>query len=76
MRVQADIAQLTDPIRAKLGSKKSRLTSGQRKVLQEMITAIRKLEVKPQKGRMRDLRRIHALVDKLNSMAEKWMWKD
>jgi hypothetical protein len=37
-----------------------------------MITLCRTLDIKPEKGRRKDLKKIDSLIDELNLMVENW----
>lgn len=40
--------------------------------IQAMLTSLRQLKVKPEKGRRRDLKRIHDLVQEMRRLTEAW----
>jgi len=40
--------------------------------LRELLLLLRSLEVKPAKGRRRDLKKVESLVDELRRIAERW----
>lgn len=61
---EAEIVQLG----ASVGELREAVTDDGR--LHEMIAAIRDLSVKPGKGRLKDLKRIDGLVDRLESMLQ------
>lgn len=61
--LQADIARLESAVKAcDLDSKQ----------LTPMLRQINSLEIKPEKGRRRDLKELDRLIGKLNDLAENW----
>jgi len=42
----------------------------QRRTLEEISKLLASLKIKPEKGRLRDIRRLHALVDDLHKLRE------
>jgi hypothetical protein len=47
-------------------------TRRQEKILEEMHTLVAQLKVKPEKGRLKDLRRVRDALDELNELAQKF----
>ena len=70
---ESEIAQLVVPIRESL-EEGGEMGAKQRKVLHQMVTLIRKLNIRPEKGRRKDLKRIEETVAQLTTLAEKWQW--
>jgi len=40
--------------------------------LRDMLSLVRMLEIKPEKGRRRDLKRIESLIDELQNFTQNW----
>ena len=65
-KVEGEIAQLQEVI-AEHGS-----AGGRVQAVQAMLTSIRQLKLKPEKGRRKDLKRIHDLVQEMRLLTEAW----
>ena len=65
-KVEGEIAQLQEVMQEN-GQK-----SGQTEAIQAMLTSLRQLKVKPEKGRGKDLKRIHGLVQEMRRLTEAW----
>jgi hypothetical protein len=65
-KVEGDIAQLHEVI-GEQGDEGDR-----EETVRAMLTSIRQLKVKPEKGRRRDLKRIHDLVQEMRRLTEAW----
>lgn len=74
--LESEIAQLTGPIRERLEESGAGLSPKQGKILHQMMTLIRQLDIRPEKGRRKDLKRIEETVAQLNALAEKWLWME
>ena len=64
------LTTLTAAIETKLVDTKER--SGQLRDLRDMLTVLRSLEIKPDKGRRKDLKKIDSLVGDLSMLVEHW----
>jgi len=69
---EGEIAQLVQPIQEAVKERGVKITRRRQQLLQEMIDRIRDLQVRPQKGRRKDLKKIESLVRQLVELAEKW----
>ena len=67
-RVESDIASVRESVMNEMKGKKGTRNRDAR----DMITLIRTLEIKPEKGRRRDLKKIDSLVEDLQRFAENW----
>jgi hypothetical protein len=71
-------AHLEGEITALLGSVhsdaagKKKLPPARAHDLRDMLTLLRHLEVRPEKGRRRDLKKIETLVEELRRIVERW----
>ena len=63
-KVEGEIAQLQEVMQENGGDREEGI--------QAMLTSIRQLKVKPEKGRRRDLKRIHDLVQEMRRLTEAW----
>lgn len=64
-KIEAEIAQVCEEVR-------EQAPQSRKEALQSMLASLRQLKVKPEKGRLRDLKRIHELVRAVRSLAEGW----
>lgn len=69
MRLAGEIGHIRQAVFAASGKK---LSSGHAGDLREMTGLIRRLDIKPDKGRRRDLKRIETLVAELEGVIEQW----
>ena len=74
--IESEIAQLADSLREGLEESGPALSSKQEKILRQMVTLIRKVNIRPEKGRRKDLKRIEEAVAQLSALAEKWQWTE
>lgn len=63
-KVEGEIAQLQEVMQEHGGD--------QEEAVQAMLASIRQLKVKPEKGRRRDLKGIHELVQEMRQLTEAW----
>jgi hypothetical protein len=63
-KVEGEIAQLQEVMQENGGDREEDI--------QVMLTSLRQLKVKPEKGRRRDLRRVHDLVQEMRRLTEGW----
>jgi len=70
--VEGEMAQLTQPIHEALEESRLQLSHEQQGVLDEMIAAIQKIRIRPEKGKRKDLKKIEQLVVRLQFLAERW----
>ena len=68
-RVESDIAGIREAVMIEVKGKK---TAARNRDARDMITLIRTLEIKPEKGRRRDLKKIDSLVEELLRFRENW----
>ena len=70
-QIEGDVTQLHAAVMADAASKKklpgSRVTD-----LRDMLMLLRSLEVKPAKGRRRDLKKVETLVEDLRAIVDRW----
>jgi hypothetical protein len=69
-RVEAELGHIKEVTLAKTQS--AHLSQNTIRDLRDMITLCRTLDIKPEKGRRKDLKKIDTLVDELNLMVENW----
>ncbi len=65
-KVEGEIAQLQEVMQ------ENGQENGRKEAIQAMMTSIRQLKVKPEKGRRRDFKRIHDLVQEMRRLTEAW----
>jgi hypothetical protein len=70
-QIEAEIAQLHAAVQAD-GDSKKKLPGSRVSDLRDMLMLLRSLEVKPAKGRRRDLKKIETLVEDLRAIADRW----
>ena len=70
-QLEAEITGLLDAVKADAETKK-KLPASRAHDLRDMLTLLRSLEVKPAKGRRRDLKKMEGLVVELRRIAERW----
>jgi hypothetical protein len=68
--VEAEMVQITTLVTTE--AEKKRPPAGRIKELRDMLMLLRELDVKPAKGKRRDLKRIETLVGELRSVVERW----
>lgn len=69
-RVEGEIAQVREAVAAE--EKKKKHSSARLRDARDIITLIRTLDVKTEKGRRRDLKKIDGLLEELNRFVENW----
>ena len=69
-RVEAELSHIKEVTLAKTQS--AQLSQNTIRDLRDMITLCRTLDIKPEKGRRKDLKKIDSLIDELNLMVENW----
>ncbi|MEA3212137.1 MAG: hypothetical protein QOE70_5194 [Chthoniobacter sp.] len=70
-QVEADIAQLQIAITAESESKK-KLPASRVADLRDMLMLLRNFDIKPPKGRRRDLKKVESLVGDLREIVDRW----
>jgi hypothetical protein len=70
-QIESDLTQMHDLVVAESGSKK-KLPGSRTTDLRDMLMLLRSLEVKPTKGRRRDLKKIETLVEELRNIVNRW----
>jgi len=68
---EAEIAHLHTVVQADAQSKK-KLPGSRLSDLRDMLMQLRSLEVKPAKGRRRDLKKIENLIKELRTITDRW----
>jgi len=69
-RVESDIEAVRESVMSEAKGKKG--TAARNRDARDIITLIRTLEIKPDKGRRRDLKKIDSLVEELQRFPENW----
>ena len=69
-RIESDIASIRESVMNEVKGKKG--TAARNRDARDMITLIRTLEIRPEKGRRRDMKKIDALVEELQRFRENW----
>ncbi len=69
--LEAEIAQIQATVTANAESKK-KLPASRGSDLRDILMMVRSLEVKPAKGRRRDLKKVEGLVEELQAIVERW----
>ncbi len=71
VHTEAEIVALSEAVRDLPNPESdSKLAQRQEKFLEEMQKIVAGLKVKPEKGRLKDLRRVRDVLDELNSLAQ------
>jgi hypothetical protein len=70
-QMEAEIAHLIAAVHADAESKK-KLPGSRTSDLRDMLMLLRSLEVKPGKGRRRDLKKVENLIEELRTITERW----
>lgn len=70
-QVEAEIAHLHSIVEAD-GNSKKKLPGSRVSDLRDMLMLLRSLEVKPTKGKRRDLKKVETLVKDLRAIADRW----
>ena len=70
-QIEAEITQLHSTVNAEAESKR-KLPASRAHDLRDMLMLLRSLEIKPAKGRRRDLKKVENLVDELRMIADRW----
>ena len=68
-RVETELSHIKD---AALGKSQGQLSQNTIRDLRDMITLCRTLDIKPEKGRRKDLKKIDSLLEELTLMVENW----
>lgn len=70
-QMEAEIAHLQTVVEADASSKK-KLPASRTSDLRDILMLLRSLEVKPAKGKRRDLKKVELLVEELRGIVERW----
>jgi len=70
-QLEGEIAQLHATVQAD-GESKKKLPGSRTSDLRDMLMLLRSLEVKPAKGRRRDLKKIENLIEELRTITDRW----
>jgi hypothetical protein len=69
-RVEGEIAQIREAVISE--EKKKKISSSRLRDARDIITLVRTLDVKTEKGRRRDLKKIDLMIEELNRFVENW----
>ncbi|MEI8233159.1 MAG: hypothetical protein WCH57_00570 [Verrucomicrobiota bacterium] len=70
-RVESDLDRLDAAVQ-KAAGKKGALSAEQAHEARDLVTLVRTLEVKPEKGRRRDLKKIEGVLEDSLDLVKKW----
>ena len=70
-QIEAEIAHLHAAVQADAEAKK-KLPASRVSDLRDMLMLLRSLEIKPTKGRRRDLKKVENLIEELRTILERW----
>lgn len=70
-QIEGEVSQLHAAVVADAASKK-KLPGSRVSDLRDMLMLLRSLEVKPAKGRRRDLKKVETLVEDLRAIVDRW----
>jgi hypothetical protein len=70
-QIEGEITQMHAAVVAESASKK-KLPGSRVSDLRDMLMLLRSLEVKPAKGRRRDLKKVETLVEDLRAIVDRW----
>lgn len=69
-RVEADLSQIREAVLEQ--AKNPKLPPSKIRDLRDMLTLCRTLDLKPEKGRRKDLKKIDSLIEELQLMVKNW----
>ena len=69
-RIEAELMQIRSTVLEQ--TKNPKLPPGHIRDLRDMITLCRTLDIKPEKGRRKDLKKIDTVVEELHVMVQSW----
>ena len=69
-KVDADLASIQNTLSAHAGDEK--LGSSKTRDIRDMLTLLRNMQFKPEKGRRKDIKKIDSLVGDLQMLVENW----
>jgi hypothetical protein len=70
-QIEAELTHLHEVVAADAASKK-KLPGSRTSDLRDMLMMLRSLEIKPAKGRRRDLKKVEGLVEELRAIVDRW----
>ena len=70
-QIEGEITQIQAAVAADAASKK-KLPGSRTSDLRDVLMLLRSLEIKPAKGRRRDLKRVETLVEDLRAIVDRW----
>ena len=70
-QIEAEITQLHSTVNTQAESKR-KLPASRGHDLRDMLTLLRSLEIKPAKGKRRDLKKVELLMEELRMIADRW----
>ena len=68
---EGEIASLHAAVQSD-GESKKKLPGSRASDLRDMLMLLRSLEVKPAKGRRRDMKKVETLIEELRTIADRW----
>lgn len=71
VQIEAEITQMHTAVVADAASKK-KLPGSRMSDLRDILMLLRSLEIKPAKGRRRDLKKVETLVEDLRAIVDRW----
>ena len=69
-RIETQLLQIRETVLAQ--TKNTKLPPSHIRDLRDMITLCRTLDIKPEKGRRKDLKKIDSVVEELHAMVQNW----
>jgi hypothetical protein len=69
--IESELTQIHEQVLTEAASKK-KLPGSRATDLRDMLMLLRSLEVKPAKGRRRDLKKVETMVEDLRSIVDRW----
>jgi len=71
-RIETQLAEAREHILAQTQTKDSKTQSSHIRDLRDIITLCRTLDLKPDKGRRKDLKKIESAVEEIRAMIQNW----
>lgn len=69
-RIESEITAIRTAVEK--DGKKAKVASARMRDLRDMLTLLRKFQIKPEKGRRKDLKKLDSLVGDLTLLIESW----
>jgi hypothetical protein len=70
-QVEGEITGLLDLVKSDAQARR-KLPAGRAHDLRDMLSLLRNLEIKPAKGRRRDLKKVESAIEELRRIVERW----